>query len=191
VLLTYIVGAALCICFVGALVRLFPLRCLAERSPSYVPLTIIPGGYGSAIGDSPMRALRALAQQTEPPVLHVGVDAGNTLLTPETQGPSLARVLSEVTSDEPAEIASASVDRIRQTVAVLRASEERVESRLAELKFENQRLQDRLEGAQAQTATAEAMVLFQSARADAAEQRCRDIEAKFVRMLTDLADELE
>jgi hypothetical protein len=35
------------------------------------------------------------------------------------------------------------------------------------------------------------MVSFQAARADAAEQRCRDIEAKFVRMLNDLADELE
>jgi phage shock protein A len=124
-------------------------------------------------------------------VVHVGTDAEDTFLTPEKQGPSLARVLSAVSSAEPVEVASASVDRIRQTVAVLRASEERVESRLAELKLENQRLRTRLEAAQAQTESAEAMVSFQAARADAAEQRSRDIEAKFVGMLNDLADELE
>jgi phage shock protein A len=128
-----------------------------------------------------MRALRALAQTTEPPVLHVGA----------VRGPSLARVLSPVTSDEPVEVGSASVDRIRHTVAALRASEERVESRLAELKLETQHLQTRLQAAQAQTESAEAMVSFQAGRADAAEQLCRDTEAKFIRMLGDLADELE
>jgi acetolactate synthase small subunit len=138
-----------------------------------------------------MRALRALAQRNPLAVVHVGTDAEDTFLAPEQQGPSLARILSAVTSDEPAEIAPASIDRIRQTVAVLRASEERVESRLADLKLENQRLQTRLQAAQVQAETAEAMVSFQAARADAAEQRSRDVETRFVRMLNDLADELE
>jgi phage shock protein A len=139
-----------------------------------------------------MRALRAWTDELEPIVVESGgVNAQRTSLLSEEQRVSLAAVLSADCLDEPIGLTSGSVERIRQTVAVLRASEERVESRLAELKVENQRLQACLQAAEAQTESAEAMISFQAARADAAEQRSRDIETKFVRMLNDLADELE
>ena len=138
-----------------------------------------------------MRALRAWTDQLEPNVVRVDPAPVRASLLSEEQRVSLAAVLPAIRSDEPVEIAPGSLDRIRRTVAVLRASGECVENRLAELKVENQRLQTRLGAAEAQTESAEAMISFQAARADAAEQRCRDTEAKFVRMLNNLADELE
>ena len=138
-----------------------------------------------------MRALRAWTDQLEPTEVRVDAKPGRASLLSEEQRVSLASVLPAPISNEPVEMASESFGRIRQTVAVLRASEERVESRLADLKLENQRLQTRLQAAQVQAETAEAMVSFQAARADAAEQRSRDVETRFVRMLNDLADELE
>jgi hypothetical protein len=146
---------------------------------------------GDALGDSPMRALRAWTDQLEPAVLDEEVKAARASLLSEEQRVSLAAVLSAGCLDAPIHITIGSVERIRRTVTVLRASEEGVESRLAELKAENGRLRRELEYAKCQIQVAETRISIESARADAAEQRCRDGEAKFIQMLNSLADELE
>jgi hypothetical protein len=131
-----------------------------------------------------------LIQQFEPAVVRADAEPGRAVPTREHEKASLSVALSNGSPDEH-EKASGSVQRIRHSVAVLRASEERVGQRLTELNVEKGRLRTELDAAQAQVKSAEAMIAFQAARADVAEQRCRDTEVRFVRMLNSFADELE
>lgn len=84
-----------------------------------------------------------------------------------------------------------SLDRIRQTVAVLRASDKRVRTMVETLEVANQRGQIELEAVRARLEAAEMRISLEAARADAAEERCRETEARFGQILNSLADELE
>lgn len=92
---------------------------------------------------------------------------------------------------DPSDIMGGSLDRIRQTVAVLRDSDQRVRAMVEALEAANQRSQIELEAVQARLEAAEMRVTLEGTRADAAEERCRETEARFGQILNSLADELE
>ena len=89
------------------------------------------------------------------------------------------------------DVMGGSLDRIRQTVAVLRDSDKRVRTMVEALEVANQRSQIELEAVQARLEAAEMRVTLEASRADAAEERCRETEARFGQILNSLADELE
>jgi molecular chaperone DnaK (HSP70) len=92
---------------------------------------------------------------------------------------------------DPSDLMGGSLDRIRQTVAVLRDSDKRVRTMVEALEAANQRSQIELEAMQARLEAAEMRVTLEATRADAAEERCRETETRFGQILNSLADELE